>query len=135
MFVMTRLSIRSRTAMHSSAILSIMACARSASIAFSHRPSLYMQLYPCQAVKRHAPALVQAGIGVDAAHREVTGGEGLDGHLREVSVPDTAVFRTHLATFRSAAPAIGPGGGVPVGPLDAGIVEVPRPSRRGVADA
>ena len=74
-----------------------------------------MQLYPCQAVKRHAPALVQAGIGADAAHREVTGGEGLDGHLREVSVPDTTVFRTHLATFRSAAGAIDRGGGVPLG--------------------
>src|SRR5437867_7619032 len=127
MFVMTRLSIRSRTAMHSSAILSIMACARSASIAFSHRPSLYMQLYPCQAVKRHAPALVQAGIGVDAAHREVTDGEGLDGHLREVSVPGTAVFRTHPGQLQECRGGDRRGGSVLLGRRNGGIVEVPRP--------
>src|SRR5207247_294916 len=106
MFVMTRLSVRSRTAMHSSAILSIMACARSASIAFSHRPSLYMQLYPRQALKRHAPALVQAGTGVDAVHREVPGGGASMVTSANSRYRTRRSSRPTRASFRSAAAAI-----------------------------
>src|SRR5437867_8693386 len=85
MFVMTRLSIRSRTAMHSSAILSIMACARSASIAFSHPSLIVYAIISVSSGKTACTGACPSRIGVDAAHREVTGGEGLDGHLREVS--------------------------------------------------
>jgi hypothetical protein len=66
---------------------------------------------------------------VDAAHREVTGGEGLDGHLRELTVPDTAVFRTHPGHLQECVAAIGRGGGVLLGRRNGGIVEVPRPPR------
>src|SRR5207249_3722590 len=70
MFVMTRLSVRSRTAMHSSAILSIMACTRSASIASLIVVYCTCNYIRCQAVKPHAPAeTIRALLEADAETR------------------------------------------------------------------
>jgi hypothetical protein len=51
---------------------------------------------------------LEAGIGENAAHREMLGGEGLDGHLREYrawrsSGPSWASFRSAAAAIAVAA--------------------------------
>src|SRR6266508_5926531 len=112
MCVTTRLSIRSRTAMHSPAILSIMACTRSVPIApltcFIVHASIAVSSGEIAGAGRPSGALGEAGVGEDA-RREVPGGEGLDGHLREVSVPGTAATRSagrwliHQSAPRTAA--------------------------------